>query len=85
MASVVVSKPTGQVYHLWERNMSLQSHQIAGNMANYFIKKRNTAVCNCVHFLLTLVSYVGQDVSRRNQLKFEEGIVGMIGHTCRLI
>ena len=41
VASFVVSKPTRQVHHLWQRNMSVQSHEIAGNMANnIFWKKR---------------------------------------------
>jgi len=77
VASVVVSKPTGQVHHLWERNMSVQSHQIAGNMANDLKKKRNTTLYSLLP--LTLVSYVRQDVSRRNQHIFGEGMVGMIG------
>ena len=87
VASIVVSKPTGQVHHLWERNMSLQSHQIAGNMENDFFKKWNTTLCSCDSLPLTVVSYVKRDVSRRNQHKFGEGMVGMIGHTsiCRQV
>ena len=79
VASFVVSKPTRQVHHLWQRNMSVQSYEIAGNMANnIFWKKEYHTGCGSLSF--TLASYFMQDFSGRNQNNFGEGIVGLTDH-----